>query len=118
MHLIPQQQATVSPGNIAQLGLQLVQALEIIAQTQQEILNRVSAPPKTYHAPPPPPPACSYSVKPVYYYNTPIHQLDWLQCNGLQFNLDGTQKQKQQLTLQDIQEHHQMLEEFRRMHNL
>ena len=115
--MTPIQQVPGSPTSPNDLGQQLVQALGSIAYTQQEILHRLSAASPSSTAKPARV-ACDYDVKPFYELNNVWSQLDWLKRNWLGFHLDGTQKQKLEITAYDIQEHRQIVEAFRQMHNL
>ena len=117
LQMTPIQQGAASPTGPNDLGQQLVQALATIAYTQQQILNRLSAAPQSSNAAPVRV-ACSHHVEPFYKWADVRLQLDWLERYWLGFNLDGTQKQKLEITVYDIQEHRQIVEAFRQMHNL
>jgi hypothetical protein len=116
LQMTPIQQGAASPMSPNDLVQQLVQALGTIAYTQQQILNRLSAAPSTNAASVRV--ACSHKVDPFYKWADVRLQLDWLERYWLGFNLDGTQKQKLEITVYDIQEHRQIVEAFRQMHNL
>lgn len=117
--LVPQSQMQgMAPNDpFMQVLDKLAQALGGMAQTQQEILNRLSAAPISQNTTPVHV-ACSYTVTPFYQHANVRDQLDWLERNWLGFHLDGTQKQKLQITAFDIQEHQRIVETFRQMHNL
>lgn len=84
----------------------LAQALGGMAQTQQEILNRLQAAPQL-----PPPRSNAVKVIPFHSFVSKRDQYNWLYNYALHYNLDGTPK-TQVITTQDVEQHQEMLNKF------
>lgn len=112
-HLQPFVQGQVTAanqGNAQQMGQQLVQVLGLIAQTQQEILNRLQTQQSVQSSGTP--------IAPAYpTCSAPSGQYIWLYNYGLAYNFDGTRK-VQQLTPEDIAQHRKLLADFASLYGI
>lgn len=101
--LVPQ--SPMTPASPADMAQQLVQALSMIASTQQQILNKLSAPQQVS------PPSRLNRIIPFFSYASKPDQYDWLYNYGLHYNLDGTPK-TQAITAEDVKQHQEMLNAY------
>lgn len=97
---VQQQPAQMNPGNVQQIVQPLIQALGMIAATQQRILTQLEGGvPKS---------EVVAGVPEFPIHGRPVDKYMWFYNHGLYYNLDRTRR-RVQVTVADMEEHEQFL---------